>query len=74
MALIATRDFHRVSSNRIGEIVNSRIVVLEIEAHTLKGDMFESFLRERLFEACLLSSRGNYIHVVTIFSFQTPFL
>ena len=40
MALIATRDFHRVSSKRIGEIVNSCINDLEIKAHTLKGDMF----------------------------------
>ena len=30
MALISTRDFHRVSSKRIGEIVNSCINDLEI--------------------------------------------
>ena len=53
MALIATRDFHRVSSKRIGEIVNSCINDLEIKAHTLKGDMFMNFLRESVFEACL---------------------
>ena len=53
MALIATRDFHRVSSKRIGEIVNSCINDLEIKAHTLMGDMFTNFLRESVFEACL---------------------
>ena len=37
MALIATQDFHRVSSQRIGEIVNSCIDDLEIKAHALKG-------------------------------------
>ena len=39
MALIATKDFHRVLSKRIGEIVNSCIDDLEINAHTIKGDM-----------------------------------
>ena len=47
------RDFHKVSSKRIGEIVNSCIDDLEIEAHTLKGDMFMHFLRESVFDACL---------------------
>ena len=37
MALIATWDFHRVSSKRIGEIVNSGINDLEIKAHRLMG-------------------------------------
>ena len=53
MALIATRDFHRVSSKRIGEIVNSCINDLEIKAHTLMGDMFTNFLRQSVFEALL---------------------
>ena len=53
MALIATQDFHSVSSKRIGETVNSGIDDLEIKAHTLKGDMFMQFLRETVFEACL---------------------
>ena len=53
MALIATWDFHRVSSRRIGEIINSCINDLEINAHTLMGDMFTSFLKESVFEACL---------------------
>ena len=48
MALIATQDFHRVSSKRIGKIVNSCIDDLEIKAHTLKGDtcMLMHSLRE----------------------------
>ena len=53
MALIATREFHRISSKRIGEIVNSCIYDLEIKTHTLKGDMLMNFLRESVFEACL---------------------
>ena len=53
MALIATQDFQRVSSKRIGEIVNSYIDVQLFKAHTLKGDMFMHFLRESVFEACL---------------------
>ena len=53
MALIATHDFHRVSSKMIGEIVNSCIDDLEIKAHKLKGDMFMHFLKESVFEACL---------------------
>ena len=54
MALIAIRDFHRVSSKKkIGEIVNSCIDDLEIKAHTLKRDVFMHFLRESVFEACL---------------------
>ena len=53
MALIATWDFHRVSSIRIGEIVNPAINDLEIKAHTLIRDMFTNFLRESVFEACL---------------------
>ena len=51
MALIATRDFHRVSSKRIGEIVNSCINDLEIKAHSLMGDMFTNFLRESVCKA-----------------------
>ena len=47
------RDFHTVSSKRIGEIVNSCIDDLEIEAHTLKGDMFMRCLIESVFDACL---------------------
>ena len=42
MALIATRDFHRVSSK------NSCINDLEIKANTLKGNMFMNFLRENV--------------------------
>ena len=38
MALIASGDFHKVSSK------NSCIADLEIKAHTLKGDMFTNFL------------------------------
>ena len=53
MALIATRDFHRVSSKRIGEIVNSSINDREIKAHTIMGDMLTNFLGESVFEACL---------------------
>ena len=53
MNLIATQDFHRVSSKTIGEIVNSCIDDLEIKVLTLKGDMFMHFLRESVFEACL---------------------
>ena len=53
MALIAMRDFHRVSLKKIGETINSCIDDLEIKTHTLKGDMFMHFLRERVFEACL---------------------
>ena len=53
MALIAMRDIHRVSSKRIGEIVNSCTNDLQIKAHTLKGDMFMNFLRESVFEDCL---------------------
>ena len=53
MALIATQNFYRVSSRRIGEIVNSCTNDLEIKAHTLKGDMFMHFLRESVFEAGL---------------------
>ena len=53
MALIATQDFLRVSSKRIGEIVNLCIDNLKIRAHTLKGDIFLHFLRESVFEACL---------------------
>ena len=53
MALIAIRDFHRVSLKKIGETINSCIDDLEIKTHTLKGDMFMHFLRERVFEACL---------------------
>ena len=49
MALIATWDFHRVSSKRIGEIANSCFDDLEIMAHTLKEDMFRNFLRESVF-------------------------
>ena len=60
MALIATRDFHRVSSKRIGEIVNPCIDNLEIKAHTLKGDMCMHFVREIVFEACLYSSLGTH--------------
>ena len=44
MALIVTQDFHRVSSKRIGEVVNSCIDDLEITTHTLKGDMLMHFL------------------------------
>ena len=47
LALIATRYFHRVSSK------NSCIYDLEIQAHTLKGDMFMNFLTESVFEAYL---------------------
>ena len=47
------RDLHRVSSKRIGKIVNSCIVDLEIKAHRLKTDMFMHFLKESVFEACL---------------------
>ena len=46
IALIATWDFHKVSSKRIGEIVNSCINDLEIKAHTQMGDMFTNFSRE----------------------------
>ena len=53
VAPITTRDFHRVSSKRIGEIVNSCIDYLEIKAHTLKGDTFMHLLKESVFEACL---------------------
>ena len=53
MALNAMRDFYRVSSKRIGEIVNSSIDDLEIKAHTLMGDMFMHLLRESVFQACL---------------------
>ena len=53
MALIATQDFHRVSSKRIGEIVNSCIDDLEIKAHMLRGDMCMNFLRESVFVASL---------------------
>ena len=53
MVLIATGDFHGVSSKRIGEIVNSCTNEQEIKAHTLKTDMFMNFLRESVFEACL---------------------
>ena len=53
MALIGPQDFHRVSSKRIGEIINSYIDDLEIKAHTLKGDTFTHLLKESLFEACL---------------------
>ena len=55
MALIAMRDFHRFSSKRIGEIINSCIDDGEINAHKLKGDMFMHFLRlrESVFEVCL---------------------
>ena len=53
MALIAKQDFHKFSSKRIGEIVNSCINDLEIKAHTLKRDMIMNFLRESVFEACL---------------------
>ena len=54
MALIAMRDFHRVSSKRIGEIVNSCIDDLEIKAHKLKGDRFMHLLKGSVFKACLL--------------------
>ena len=40
MALIATRDFYRVSSKRIGEIVNSCNDNLQIKVHTLKGGRY----------------------------------
>ena len=53
MALIATQDLHRVSSKRIGEIVNSCIDDLEIKAHTLKGDTFMHLRKDSVFEACL---------------------
>ena len=53
MALIAMRDFHRVLSKRVGEIINYCIDDLEINAHTLKGDMIMHFLRESVFQACL---------------------
>ena len=53
MALIAMRDFHRVLSKKIEEIINSCIDDLEISAHTLKGDTFMHFLGESVFEACL---------------------
>ena len=53
MALNATQDFHRASSKRIGEIVNSCIDDLEIKAHQLKGDTFIHLLKESVFEACL---------------------
>ena len=53
MAQITTRDFHRVASKRIGEIVNSWIDDVEIKAHTLKGDMIMNFLKKSVFEACL---------------------
>ena len=49
MALIAMRDFHRLSLRWIGEIISSCINDLEINTHTLERDMF----RERVFEACL---------------------
>ena len=52
MALIAMRDFHRASSKRIGEIINSCINDLEINTHA-KGDTFMHFLRESVFEAYL---------------------
>ena len=41
MALIATRDFHRVSSKRTGE------------SHLLKGDTFMHLLKDSVSEACL---------------------
>ena len=53
-ALIATRDFHGVSSQRIGEIVNFCIDDQEINARTLKGDMFMNFLRDSVFELRLV--------------------
>ena len=53
MALIAMRDFHRVLSKRVGEIINYCIDDLEINAYTLKGDMIMHFLRESVFQACL---------------------
>ena len=53
MALIATQDFLRVSSKRIGEIVNLCIDDLEIKAHMQMVDMFMHFLRESEFEACM---------------------
>ena len=46
MALIAMQDFHRVSSKTIGEIINSCIDDLEINAHTLNRDVFMHFLGE----------------------------
>ena len=52
MALIAMRDFQRVSSKRIGEIVNSCINDLEIKAHTLMEDTFMHLLIESVFQAC----------------------
>ena len=39
MALIATRDFHRVLKKRVGEIVHSYVDDLEIKAQTLQGNM-----------------------------------
>ena len=48
MALIAISDFRR-----LGEIINSCINNLEINAHTLKRDVFIHFIRESVFEACL---------------------
>ena len=59
-ALIATRDFHGVSLQRIGEIVNFCTDDQEINARTLKGKMFTNFLRESVFEACLLSSLDTH--------------
>ena len=53
MAPSATRDFHTVSSKRIGEIVNSCIDDLETKPHTLKGYTFMHSLKESVFEACL---------------------
>ena len=51
MALIGPQDFDRVSSKRIGEIIDSYIDDPEIKAHTLKGD--KHLLKESVFEACL---------------------
>ena len=53
MALITTRDFYRVSSKMIGEIVNSCIDDLETKAQTLKGDTHMHLLKGSAFEACL---------------------
>ena len=49
MALIATRDFQRVSSKKMGEIINSCIDGLQIKAHTLR----ETCLRISSEKVCL---------------------
>ena len=60
MALIATRDFRRVSSKRIGEIVNFCVDDLEIKAHMLKGDTFMHLLISDTSDISIFLVRDNW--------------